>query len=204
MKTLKRSALAFLMLGSLAVCAAQNVDQSTREIADLLQLHPGMSVADLGAGNGEWSFALAKIVRETGQVFSTEVDANKLAQIERSRKRRHLSQVKTVLGNQTSTGLLPGSVDAVLIRLAYHHFVHPEEMQAELKRALKPGGRIAIIDFSPNSGLSRSSVPRFRHGHGVVAETVIQEMESAGFRLEERRDGWDGRQDRYLLIFSLG
>ncbi len=90
----------------------------------------------------------------------------------------------------------------MLILLVYHHFVHPEKMQADLRRALRPGGRIAIVDFGPENNLSRSSVPGFRTGHGVAAETIIVEMTAAGFRLEERRDQW-ANQNRYLLVFGL-
>lgn len=203
MRHAKQIGLALFLVASMAVCTAQNIEKRAQEIADVLGLQPGMSVADVGAGDGDWSFALAQIVGEDGQVFATEVDADKLKKIERSLKRRNLKQVQTVLGDQESTGLGPGSVDAVLIRLVYHHFVQPEKMQQDLKRALRPGGRIAIVDFGPENNYPRSSVPGFRNGHGVIADTVIEEMQAAGFQLEERRDRWDGNRDRYLLVFSL-
>ena len=191
------------LLCSLAVCAAADVQKEARQMTDLLGVRSGDRVADLGAGDGEWSVALAEIVGTQGKVFATEVDQGKLDKITRLVQRRNLDNITTVLGTQESTGLQPGSVDAVLIRLVYHHFVHPEKMLAELKQALRPGGRIAIVDFGPENNFPRSSVPGFRDGHGVVAETIIEEMAAAGFRLDERRDRWADNNQRYLLVFSL-
>jgi ubiquinone/menaquinone biosynthesis C-methylase UbiE len=203
MKTFDRCLAGILLLSTMTVCTAVDVADEARRIAELLGIQAGQVVADLGAGDGDGSVALAEIVGSQGKVFATEVDQSKIEKIERLIERRKIDNIVTVLGSQDSTGLSPQSVDSILIRLVYHHFANPKQMQDDLKRALRPGGRIAIVDFGPENRLSRSNVPGFRDGHGVAADTVIEEMTAAGFRLEERRDSWGDDRDNYLLIFSL-
>ena len=188
MRTLNRICAATLLLSSMAVCAAADVDKEARQIAELMKVGAGSKVADLGAGDGEWSVALAAIVGERGKVFATEVDQAKIDKIDRLLRNKKLDNVETVLGNQDSTGLQPGSVDGVLIRLVYHHFANPEKMHSDLKQALRPADRVAIVDFGPENNYPHSSVPKFRKGHGVGAESVIAEMTATGFQLVERRD----------------
>lgn len=185
---------AFILDGSL--------EERAERLAEALRIESGDVVADVGAGDGEWSVELAAKVGPKGRVYATEVSRRAIKKIEKRISRHGLDNVAVVMGDQTDTGLPAECCDAILLRLVYHHFEQPKLMQADLLRALKPGKLIAIVDFSPENSLGRSNVPRFRNGHGVAAEKVIEEMKAAGFRFIERRNRWDGRANRYLLLFK--
>ena len=110
----------------------------------------------------------------------------------------------TLQANATDTGLPPGCCDAVFLRTVYHHLTQPEPIVADLFAAVRPGGRLAIIDFSPRRWLSLLShvdgVPDDRGGHGVPSEVVVQELTAAGFTLERQIGDW-GR-NTYCLVFT--
>ncbi len=173
-----------------------------RKIAEALRLQSGSAVADVGAGDGEWSIELAKIVGSPGRVFATEVDGKVLDKLRKAVKRSGLKNVTVVFGDQRRTGLDPECCDALLLRHVYHHFSDPPAMLADMLRSLRPGGLLAVIDFSPDNGLSVKNVPEFRHGHGVRPETVDDEVRRAGFDLVRRVDRWDERDGHFLLLFQ--
>ena len=194
--------LAVLLIGAgFAFVLDGSLEERAERLAQALQIESGDIVADVGAGDGEWSVELAAIVGSEGHVFATEVSKKAIKKIERRVSKNGLENVSVVHGDQNRTGLPAGCCDAILLRLVYHHFEHPKKMQADLLRALKPGKLIAIVDFSPENNLGRSNVPEFRGGHGVAAERVIEEMKTAGFRFVERRNRWDDHGNRYLLLF---
>lgn len=172
-----------------------------QKIAEALQLRSGSMMADIGAGEGEWSIELAKIVGPQGQVHATEVDEKVLKKLRKAVHESGLENVTVTIGDQTHTGLDPECCDALLLRHVFHHFSDPESMLADMLHSLRPGGLLAVIDFSPDNGLSRSNVPEFRHGHGVRPEAVRQEIIRAGFEFVRKVDRWDERDDHFLLLF---
>ena len=146
------------------------------ELAKLLELKPGMTVADVGAGFGAWTVRFAKIVGPSGRVYATDVGAAQLASIRDYAKREALTNVTVVEGAPQTSNLPPQCCDAILIRDAYHHFTNPEDILKSIVAALKPGGRLAVIDFPPrpNSEVP-AGVPQNRRGHGVPPEVVERE-----------------------------
>jgi ubiquinone/menaquinone biosynthesis C-methylase UbiE len=146
------------------------------ELVKLLNLKPGMTVADVGAGFGAWTVRFAKVVGPSGRVYATDIGAAQLASLRDYTKREGLTNV-TVLEGAADTSNLPAlCCDAVLIRDAYHHLTQPDKIVASLAAALKPGGRLAVIDFPPRPN---SEVPAGVHanrgGHGVPPEVVERE-----------------------------
>ncbi|MPY91139.1 MAG: methyltransferase domain-containing protein [Luteitalea sp.] len=176
------------------------------DIASALQLEPGSSVADVGAGKGTFSIELARKVGPDGQVFATEIDEKLLKQIRRAATDASLHNVTVIEGGEADAGLPEACCDAVFLRGVYHHLTQPATTNASLFRALRPGGRLAIIDFPPSRWLSFffpvRDVPANRGGHGVPAELVIEELTAAGFALDQRIDDW--RNNRYCLVFRRG
>ena len=120
-------------------------------LREVLTLGPGMSVADVGAGRGELTVALAAEVGPSGQVFSTDIDPSALEQIRARVGAAALRNVTVVQAHASDTGLPVSCCDAVVLRRVYHHLSDPAATNADLLRALRPGGVLAVIDFRPRS-----------------------------------------------------
>ena len=146
------------------------------ELVTLLNLKPGMTVADVGAGFGAWTVRLANVVGPSGHVYATDIGSAQLASLRDYTKREGLTNVTVLEGAADTTNLPALCCDAILIRDAYHHLTQPEKILASLAAALKPGGRLAVIDFPPrpNSEVP-AGVSTNRGGHGVPPEVVERE-----------------------------
>jgi ubiquinone/menaquinone biosynthesis C-methylase UbiE len=147
------------------------------ELAKLFELKPGMTVADVGAGFGAWTVRFSRAVGPSGRVFATDIGAAQLAAVRDAVKRDGLTNVTVVEGATDTTNLPAACCDAILIRDAYHHLTQPEPIVKSLAAALKPGGRLAVIDFPPRPKSDvPSGVPADRLGHGVPPEVVQREV----------------------------
>jgi ubiquinone/menaquinone biosynthesis C-methylase UbiE len=171
-------------------------------LRDLLGWKEGRVVAEVGAGGGDFAAFAARSVGPSGLVFATEADPRKL---KRLRKRARTSPNVTVSNAlETDSNLPSGSCDAVSMRGVYHHFTHPEQMNASLYRALRPGGLLAVVDFPPKWLLTLirpvGGVPANRGGHGVPKQIVVDELTSAGFEFVREVSDWPSRA-RYGLLF---
>jgi SAM-dependent methyltransferase len=146
-------------------------------LVELLELKPGMTIADVGAGFGAWTMRFSRWTGPGGRVFATDIGAPQLAALRESMKREKLANVTVIEGAPASTNLPAACCDAILVRDAYHHFTQPDEMIRSLAASLKPGGRLAIIDFPPrpNSEVPAGVRPN-RRGHGVPPEVVQSEV----------------------------
>jgi ubiquinone/menaquinone biosynthesis C-methylase UbiE len=118
-------------------------------LRQVLALEPGVSVADVGAGRGEVTMALAAEVGPSGRVFSTEIDTTALEQI-RALAAAH-QNVTVVRASARDTGLPDDCCVAALLRRVYHHLTDPAATNASLLRAVRPGGVLAIVDFPRRS-----------------------------------------------------
>lgn len=168
-------------------------------IVETLGLRAGMSVADVGAGRGEWSIELARVVGPEGRVFATEIEEDRLDDITRAAKRAGLDNVRATRAEAADTGLPEACCDAILLRHVYHHLTEPEATLASLHAALRPGGLMAIIDFEPWGGSSRpTAVPPSRRGHGMPIELLEDEVRRGGFEVVQASSGWSGRD--YLVL----
>ncbi len=127
---------------------AERVDEERPELVlSALELKPGMTVADIGAGTGYYSWRMAQRVGASGTVYAVDIQPEMLKLLERQMSRRGAANVKPVLGGLTDPGLPPGSIDLALMVDVYHEFEYPYEMLAAIVRALKPGGRLVFVEF---------------------------------------------------------
>jgi ubiquinone/menaquinone biosynthesis C-methylase UbiE len=117
------------------------------KIAASLDLKPGQSVADVGAGTGLYVPFLADRVGKSGKVYAVDISRPFLEYIAQKARENGLSQVATVAGNERSIELPVNSVDMIFTSDAYHHFTHYQDMLASMRKALKPGGQLIVVDY---------------------------------------------------------
>jgi predicted methyltransferase len=174
-------------------------------LVDLLQLKPGMAVADVGAGFGAWTMAFARVLGPSGRVYATDIGERQLATIRESAKSQGLTNVTVLERVERSTNLPDACCNAILIRDAYHHLTQPKDILRSMAAALKPGGYLAVIDFSPRPNTEvPEGVPPNRGGHGVPPDVVISEVTEAGFTSISVDKAWgtgNAQSPLFLLIF---
>jgi len=125
-------------------------EEQPERVLAALGLQPGMAVADIGAGSGFYSWRLARKVGPDGTVYAVEIQPEMLDYVQRHMKLRGVGNVKAILGTATDPRLPRGALDVVLMVDVYHEFEFPYEMLAAIARALKPGGRVAFVEFRGN------------------------------------------------------
>jgi ubiquinone/menaquinone biosynthesis C-methylase UbiE len=159
-------------------------------VMDLLQLKPGSTVADIGAGSGWFSVRAARRVGASGRVIAEDINAKAIAYIQQRAQREHLANIVPLLGTPDDPKLTPNSLDAALMLKVYHEIAHPPLVLANLRAALKPGARFGIIDRNGNGA-----------DHGLKESIVRDEVEHAGFRQVARYDFTKADGQDYFLIF---
>jgi SAM-dependent methyltransferase len=142
----------------------------------LLDLKPGMQVADIGAGVGYYSLKIARLVAPGGRVFSTDIQPEMLRLLRKRAEKAGIENVTTTSGTDSDSGLAPQSVDMALLVDVYHEFSKPQQMLRSIARALKPDGRLVLFEFSKED----AAVP-IREEHKMSVATVRQELEAEGF-----------------------
>jgi cyclopropane fatty-acyl-phospholipid synthase-like methyltransferase len=130
-----------LLVGTLVW--AQDPVPFRQVLLQVLDIRPGTVVAEIGAGTGDLSFAMAEQVGAGGRVYANEVVQDKVDAIERVRKSRGLANVDTILGGEEDPRL-PGRVDLVVMVDVYHHMARPDEFLKKLATYMKPGARLAV------------------------------------------------------------
>jgi predicted methyltransferase len=156
------------------------------EIIAALDLHEGMAVADVGAGTGLFTLALAQAVGPKGHVYAVDVQPYFLDHIGQKAKKAELHNVALVRARQDAVGLTEAAVDLVLMCDAYHHVEQPAAYLASLVAALRPGGRLVVIDYIAIEGQTKAWLLE----HVRATPTVFRaEIESAGFRFVRAHEG---------------
>ncbi len=154
-------------------------------IVEATGVGPGMVVADIGAGTGLFTRLFSEKVGVRGKVYAVDISAEFVENIERIADERGLGNVQGVVNAPREVNLPAGSVDLAFVCATYHHFEYPHEMLSSIRRALRPGGDLVIIDFRKEKGLSSEWVMgHVREGRSAV----IREIEAAGFRFIAEED----------------
>ncbi len=162
-------------------------------VMDLLGIAPGKNVADLGAGSGWFTVRAARRVGPTGVVLAEDINPVAIEYIGKKIQKENLPNVRTVLGSADDPRLPAGSVDAVLMLKMYHEIAHPVPTLKVLRRALRPGAKVGIIDRNGNGA-----------DHGVNRDVVVKEMGQAGYKLVGTYDFTKADGEDYFLIFQVG
>lgn len=195
--------VAFAQRDSLEEWQQRDQWQRPQEVLDELQVRLGDTVADVGAGRGYFSFQLARRVGARGKVYAVDVDSTSLEELNRRAAEREVANIQTVVSDDDDPKLPPEQLDRILIVNSYHEFRHHQAMLNALFRALKPGGRMAIIDAVAEPRIERD---RYHDLHGIPAALVRKEAAAAGFEFVGERPGftdprWGRQRKWYFLIF---
>jgi ubiquinone/menaquinone biosynthesis C-methylase UbiE len=169
--------------------------QKPRELVAALGLAPGQTVADLGAGSGYFSRYLAERVGPGGTVLAVDIEPTLVTHLRERAVREGNANVVPILASPDNPRLPNAGVDLILIVDTFHHFDHRTQYLPQLRRALRAGGRIGIVDWK--SGELPEGPPP---DHKLARERVIEEMRAAGFALAEEHDLLPYH---YFLIFRL-
>ena len=174
------------------------------KIVEVLDLKPGMTVADVGTGGGAMAVVLGHWIG-SGRIIATDVTQSALDQTREYAKREGLTNVTVIEGGAATTNLPDACCDAVFLRHVYHHISEIAAFNKSLLASLKPGGRLAIIDFVGRAGSPLpAGVPANRGGHGIPPAVVIEEMTAAGFAHVRTIDAWppgDKNPAGFLTLF---
>ena len=160
-------------------------------------IRPGMVVADIGAGTGLHTRLFARLVGNGGQVYAVDIAARFLEHIRKTSRAGGLRNVTPVLCNEDSVDLPPHSVDVAFVCDTYHHFEFPQKTLASLHRAIKPGGKLVVVDFIRIPGKSSPWIL----GHVRAGQDVVEkEITEAGFRKEKEVTGL--LRENYMVVFT--
>ena len=182
--------------------AAAEIDR----LVALLQISPGMTVAEIGAGAGAMTLQMADSLGSMSRVYATELNPERLDQIREVVQDAGLAHVTILEAGKAETNLPAECCDAIFMSKVYHHFTDPEAINRSLYDSLKPGGALAVIDFEPdvwNFWLPHpEGVPEDRGGHGAPRSLVAKELEAAGFEIEEQISDWWPRPFRRFCVVA--
>jgi len=199
---------AVLLAGAIAALfwIAHAAESEADRLFQILDLKPGSAVADVGAGSGDLSIALAQRVGPNGTVYATEVDPKQLNKIRAAVQKAGLHNVIVIEGHKNDTGLPPNCCDAIFLRRVYHHLTDPLDMDRSLYQAMRSGGHLAVIDFEPWQKPKEKpvpGVPENRKGHGAPKPIVREELTQVGFALVDTTD-WPvtGDVTHFCILFK--
>ncbi|MBN2720179.1 MAG: class I SAM-dependent methyltransferase [Proteobacteria bacterium] len=174
---------------------ASRKQEEVRETVRALRLGKGQTVADIGAGGGYFSFLFSAEVGREGRVFAVDTNEDFLEFIREQAAAGGFDNVETILAGEGPLALPEKGVDVFFLRNVFHHFGEPASCLEDLRKFLRPGGRIAIIDHRPDS---RGGFVRV-FKHHASEEEIVRAAEKAGFELFEKHDGLKSQS---FLVFG--
>jgi ubiquinone/menaquinone biosynthesis C-methylase UbiE len=149
-----------------------------------LGLKAGMTVCDMGCGNGFHTLPMAKMLGGTGQIFGVDIQPEMLSQLRDRLEEQGIGNVTPILGSQHDPRLPANAIDLILLVDVYHEFSHPEQMLSAMRRSLKPDGVVVLVEF-------RAEDPRvpIKPEHKMSKSQIMKELPANGFRLVKEFDG---------------
>ncbi len=186
--------------------------EKVTETFGVLGLKEGVRVADIGAGDGFYTVRLSRAVGKTGRVLAVDVSEREVKRLTTRLKEDEIDNVEVIHGDAKDPKLAAETVDAALIVDAYHEMKEHQAMLAGIRRALKPGGRLVILDHNRRGDSEKDDKKRTReqqvNNHEIEMELVEQELGQAGFEIAERRprfvESGRGSSVMWLIVARRG
>ncbi len=171
--------------------------QKPAELMTALELKPGMAVADIGTGVGYLLPWLSKSIGENGKIFAEDIQFDFMEKAQALVAEQKIPNVKFIVGSERDPKLPENTLDLALTLDVYHHFDYPDQMLANIAKALKPRGRFVIVDFykRPEAMPSGNAMQHIR----LDLDDVIREVEQNGFKLVKTSEHLPKSQ--YIAIF---
>jgi len=155
----------------------RETEEQPQLVIDALDIKPGQTIADLGAGSGYYSFRIAALVGPTGKVLAIDIEPTMLAAISQRAGREHVTNIATIRSSARDPNLAPHSVDLLFMVDVYHELEYPYEVLTKVREALKPGGRVALIEYR-----AEDPAVAIKPLHKMSERQVRREMQAAGFK----------------------
>ncbi|HYQ84941.1 MAG TPA: class I SAM-dependent methyltransferase, partial [Rubrobacter sp.] len=156
-------------------------EEKPEVVIQAMNLKEGDVVAEIGTGSGFFARRLARAVGPTGRVYGNDIQPEMLEKLKELAAQEGIANIVPVLGTETDPNLPKGEIDWIIMVDVYHEFQQPEPMLAKIREALKPNGRVALIEYrAEGESASHISPP-----HRMSVEQVLAEWEPAGFTLME-------------------
>jgi len=179
--------------GDLSVFESADRDQKlqVQRVMDILGIHSGTNVADIGAGSGWFTVRAAKRTGADGTVYAVDINPESIRHIDERVRKEKISNVRTVLSKPDDPKLPENSVDSVLILKTYHEIAAPVRLLENLRKSLRSGARVGVIDRNGNG-----------EDHGVQKDVVVNEAAQAGYHLLDQYDFVKADREDYFLVFQ--
>jgi precorrin-6B methylase 2 len=184
---------AVALAGFLALTLTGPNDREADLLAERLDVRSGMTLGEIGAGSGWLSVAMAGRVGPSGRVYATELGDDQLAEIRAAAREAGAANVTVLRAGEQSTNLAAACCDAIFMRRVYHHLSQPASIVTDIRRALKPGGRLVVIEFESSGVIG--TITR----EGIDRSDLVAQVAQAGFTPVTVED-WPG-WDHYVAIF---
>jgi len=165
-------------------------------VVQAMNLKDGDVVAEIGSGSGFFARRLARAVGPSGKVYANDIQPEMLDKLRELAAAEKITNIVPVLGTETDTNLPQGQMDWILLVDVYHEFQKPQEMLAKIRRALKPNGRVALVEYRKEG----DTASHIASAHKMSVEQVLAEWEPAGFTLVETLETLPSQ---HLFLFSL-
>jgi SAM-dependent methyltransferase len=180
--------------GDLSVFEYEGRDKKLQidRVMDILGIIPGKTVADIGSGSGWFSVRAARRVTQTGLVYAVDINPEAVRYIQQRAEREDIGNIEAILSKPADPLLPPQSIDAVLLLKTYHEIAEPVALLENLRKSLRPGARLGIIDRNGTA-----------EDHGINQEIVVREASRAGYKLIGQYDFVKADREDYFLVFEL-
>lgn len=173
----------------------RQTEENLEGALDAIGIRQGSTVADVGAGTGYASIRMARRVGPAGKVYANEIQPEMLARLHRNAAAAGVSNIEPVLGTETDPKLPRAQIDLIMLIDVYHEFSQPQKMLEGIHRALKPDGRLVLLEYRKED----SSLP-IQRKHEMTVQEAKTEVEAGGFKLSRVLENLP-RQ--HILIFTM-